>query len=306
MITPGSLVLTEGSIYERLRRDESIAFDPQLAHASLVYDERAREKLANFHREYLAIGLDRGLPMIALADTWRASGERIARSRFAGRDVNGDNVRFLRELVAGSGGDVRVAALLGPRGDAYRASESPGYDDALRLHAPQVEALAAAAPDLIMAATLPSSIEARAMAMLLSQCGVPWILSFVVRQDGRLLDGTTFRDAMETIESRVSSEPLGFAINCVHPRVVRSAFEADPTLPERIVWFQANTSARSPEELDGLDHIEADEPEEYARELVSLQRDYGIPVLGGCCGAGSRHMIAVADAMVANRGAVRM
>ncbi len=34
----GSFALSEGFIYERLRRNPTIEFDPYLAHAALIYD----------------------------------------------------------------------------------------------------------------------------------------------------------------------------------------------------------------------------------------------------------------------------
>ncbi|MGZ5474225.1 MAG: homocysteine S-methyltransferase family protein, partial [Thermoanaerobaculia bacterium] len=71
-------VLTEGSVYEILRRDPRVRFDPHIAHAGLIYDDHAREVLADIHRRYLDIARSHGLPFLAFTDTWRASGERIA------------------------------------------------------------------------------------------------------------------------------------------------------------------------------------------------------------------------------------
>ncbi|MGK2859357.1 MAG: homocysteine S-methyltransferase family protein, partial [Thermoanaerobaculia bacterium] len=180
-------ILAEGSVYELLRRDPRVSFDPDIAHAGLVYDELLSTLLAGVHREYLRIANDAGLPAIAFADTWRASEERVARSRFAGCDVNGDNVRFIRELAKEAGGEVIVAAYTGPRGDGYRPDEAPGREEAMKIHAAQIEALAMSGVDLIIAATLPSLQEARGIASLLARSGVEWMLSFVVRRDGTLL-----------------------------------------------------------------------------------------------------------------------
>ena len=84
------VVLGEGSMYERLRRGGSASFDPEIAYAGMLYDETGREILAATHREYLDIGQEFGLPMIAGTPTWRASAARIARSIHAGKPVNAD------------------------------------------------------------------------------------------------------------------------------------------------------------------------------------------------------------------------
>jgi homocysteine S-methyltransferase len=62
-------ILGEGSLYERLRRQPGIEFDPQLAHASLIYDARSVRVLENTHREYLDIGQRYQIPMMAGTST---------------------------------------------------------------------------------------------------------------------------------------------------------------------------------------------------------------------------------------------
>ena len=41
-----AFVLTEGSVYERLRRHPAVDFDPYLAHAGLLYETSAADVLA--------------------------------------------------------------------------------------------------------------------------------------------------------------------------------------------------------------------------------------------------------------------
>src|SRR5215470_8054634 len=94
----GFFGLSEGSIYERLRRHPAIVFDPYLAHATLIYEPKAASLLEQVHREYLDVGQFHGLAMLALTDTWRANQERLARSPFKGVPVNEDNARFLIHL----------------------------------------------------------------------------------------------------------------------------------------------------------------------------------------------------------------
>lgn len=283
-------------MYELLRRDPRVRFDPHIAHAGLIYDDAARALLADVHAGYIEIARQRGVPIIAFADTWRASAERVAASRFRGRNVNGDNVEFLRAIAHSSGARVFVGALTGPRGDAYRPEEAPSAAESVRYHAPQIEELTRAGAEIIVAATLPSFQEAKGIATLLSATATPWMLSFVVRPTAVLLDGTPLEDAVVEIDAEFSPPPAGFSINCVHPEVARQALSRlSEDTRRRIIAFQGNTSARPPEELDGLSKIDRGEAEPFARSVALLMRESSVRIVGGCCGTDRTHMRAVAD-----------
>ena len=137
-IRAADLILGEGSLYERLRREPGVQFDPELAHATLIYDDAARAVLERTHREYLDIGQAHRLPMLTASDTWRANRERQDRSRYRDRPVNEDNVRFLQALRTSYGPDaapILIGGSFGPRGDAYRPAEALTRHDSAAFHA---------------------------------------------------------------------------------------------------------------------------------------------------------------------------
>lgn len=286
-------MLTEGSVYELLRRDPRIRFDEHVAHAGLIYDPTMRAILADVHRCYFEIARDRQLPQLAFTDTWRAGAERIAASPFRGRSVNRDNVEFLRAVADASGGEIFIAGMSGPRGDGYQPATAPSRIDAREAHRPQIEELAASAVDVLFAATLPALDEALGIGDVMAASGVPWIVSFVVRPDATLLDGTPLGDAIRALDA-ITPQPLGVSINCVHPSVAASAFERlEPELAARIIAFQGNTSALSPEELDGSEELVGDDAAQFAAAMIPVAR--AVPLVGGCCGTDASHLGAVAD-----------
>lgn len=298
LLREAPLLLTEGSVYERLRRHPHMPFDRELAHASLVYDRAARENLEATHREYLDIARRRRVPMLALTDTWRASAERVARSRFRGLPVNADNAAFLlevRDAARAEGAEVLVGGNLGPRGDAYRPEEAPQAELAETLARPQVEELASARVDFLQASTLPSAREALGVARAMARTSAPYLLSFVVRRTGRLLDGTPLAEAIAAIDDGVTRPPTAYLVNCVHPSVLLDALE-ERSVGERLAGLQANTSRLSPEELDGREELDTDEPASFGRAMAALGRRFGLRVLGGCCGTDARHIEAIASA----------
>ena len=286
-------MLTEGSVYELLRRDPRIRFDPHIAHAGLIYDPVMRTILADVHSRYFEIARSRRIPQLAFTDTWRASAERVAASPFHDRSVNRDNVEFLRAVAEASGGDVFIAGMSGPRGDGYQPAAAPSRTEAAELHRFQIEELAASPVDVLFAATLPSLDEALGIGDVMASTALPWIVSFVVRPDAALLDGTSLVDAIHALDT-ITPRPLGISINCVHPSIAASAIgRLAPESAARIIAFQGNTAALSPEELDGSDELLGDDALQFAGAMTPVFD--AIPIVGGCCGTDVTHMQAVAE-----------
>ncbi len=297
------IVLTEGSIYERLRRRPGIEYDDQIAHAGLIYDPRTADILGDVHREYIREASSAALPMVVGAGTWRASRERVARSRFADRDVNRDQVAFVRAIcrAQASAASLYVAGLLGPRGDAYRPDPSLSPAAAREFHAWQADALADAGADLLVAMTLPAVAEARGMARAMEATTLPYLLSFVVRADGTVLDGTPLAEAIDTIDQSTIRPPTGYSVNCVHPSVLDRALEfAGDGAVARLVGHRANTSTLSPEELDNSAALLTEPAATFAEQLHAVSSKYGLKLLGGCCGTGTEHIAAVARRFTEN------
>jgi len=299
-------ILTEGAIVERVGRTPGLSLDPHILHARLVADPRRRCVLSHLYRGYLDAGRRHELPMIVLTPTWRASAVRVERAHLDTDVVNREAYAFLAALVAEYGNyasSVYVGGLMGCVGDAYRPQEALAQDEAAVAHAPQARALAATGVDLIVASTLPAFSEALGMAQAMAAAGsgLPYLLSFVVRPTGTLLDGTPLHQAVRQIDDCVSPPPLCYLLNCVHPIVYERAMESQlavaPWLCERVIGLQGNTSCRSPEELDTLAFLDTEEPEPFAAAMLDLHQRFGARVLGGCCGTDERHIEWIAREM---------
>jgi homocysteine S-methyltransferase len=68
----------------------------------------------------------------------------------------------------------------------------------------------------------------------------------------------------------------------------------DRSAAKRIAGLRANTSARTPEELDGLEELQTEDPEDFATNLSALRDEFGTVFLGGCCGTSTAHIEALA------------
>lgn len=293
--------LAEGSVIERLSRDSTIALDPHVEHAALIESEVGRTALTRIYRGYLDAGRDHGLNMLILSPTWRASGERCLAAGYASPDtLNGGGVRFLREICAGYGAfaeRIKIAGLTGCRGDAYDPRDALSPNHAIANHSPQIEALTRAGVDILFAATLPAFTEALGIAHAMAASGLPYTLGFVLRPSGTLLDGRPLHEVVAEIDSTVDPAPIGYLANCVHPENYAAAIACEighGLAPERLLGLQANTSKRSPEELEGAEELETTAPESFADAMIAVGRRFGLRILGGCCGTDETHIRALA------------
>jgi homocysteine S-methyltransferase len=294
------LILAEGAVIERLRRKSDHHLDPDLENAGLLYQEAGRAAMADIFRGYMDIGFRYGLPMILFTPTWRANPERLRKAGFEDKDdVNGEGFRFLDSLRKEQGknaGRICIGGLLGCQGDAYKPEEALSDDEAAAFHVHQAQALARAGVDFLMAATLPTYSEALGLARAMSALGRPYVLSFVIRPTGTLLDGTPLDVAVMQIDAELDPRPVGYLTNCIHPSVFKEALtRLTEASRSRLIGLQANTSRKSPEDLDGLHALDSEEPAVFARQMKELHERFGIKVLGGCCGTDDRHIERIAE-----------
>lgn len=297
LLAASSPILAEGAVIERLRRSPGIRLDDHVVNSALIYEESGRAALQTIYRQYLDIGRRYKLPLLLSTPTWRAGRERIAAAGLAGRDLNGDNSRFLAELRDSYGdyaNQVTICGLMSCRGDAYKPAEAMSAGAAAEFHSWQANALAASGVDFLLAATLPAMSEAIGLARAQAATGLPYVISFVARPEGTLLDGTPLDAAVATIDDAVMPRPLAYLINCTHASIFRSALSnernSSPRVRERVIGLLANTAAVSPEELDESAALIEEAPALFGNSVAALRDELGMRVLGGCCGTDDRHI----------------
>lgn len=58
-----------------------------------------------------------------------------------------------------------------------------------------------------------------------------------------------------------------------------------------------NASKKSHAELDAMEDLDEGDANELAGEVVSLGKQYGLNVFGGCCGTDNNHIEAIAASL---------
>jgi S-methylmethionine-dependent homocysteine/selenocysteine methylase len=293
LLASDALVLTDGGIETRIMFESDAELAPHVLAAGLL-DHPA---LKAIYGSYVEAAHAHGLPVVIGTPTFRAGGRYAEAAGLDVIELNAAAVRHHQAIrdEAGDGPPVLIAGVLGPYGDAYTPSEGLPADEAARYHAIQATALADAGADVLFAPTFPAVDEALGAVRAMTATGLPSVISYVLDRDGRVLDGTPLADAVARIDSEAETPPAFHSLSCIHPTVAARALETVPA--GRVLECKANGSPLTPAELVALDHLEADAPETFAAEMWRLHTDYGLRILGGCCGTDDRHMRALGALM---------
>lgn len=290
-------ILMEGALGERIKREYGLSLDENIAMAGLVKEEEGCRVLKELWSQYREIARKYNLPFLATTPTRRANKERVEKAK-CDASIIYDNVSFLKEIQKESGISMYVGGLMGCKGDAYTGEGALSEDESFSFHSWQAQFFKEAKADFLYAGIMPTVAEAAGMAQAMAKTGLPYIISFTVQKDGKLIDGTTISDAISYIDSRVAKKPACYMTNCVHPSILYEAlsqpFNQNHRVLNRFLGIQANTSPLSYAELDGSKDLKCSEPEAFARDMMKLREISKIKIFGGCCGTDNRHMEQVA------------
>lgn len=274
---------------------------PHFAAFPLLDTAEGRRELELYYDVYLAIARARGVGFILDTPTWRANADWDARLGYdlpRLRSVNADAVRFV-ERLRGRWETPQTPCMLngviGPRGDGYKDGnmEARAAQD---YHAFQADIFAETQADMISAITMNNTGEAIGIARAAGAAGMPCVISFTVETDGRLVDGTTLREAVERTDEATGGSPVYYMVNCAHPTHFADALQRGEAWMKRVQGVRANASTKSHAELDESPTLDIGDPADLARRYGRLKRDYpAMRVLGGCCGTDHRHLQAICD-----------
>ncbi len=302
-------MLIEGALGIRLRKEYGLTPDKVVANASMIYQEDARKAMKEIFGQYIDIAKAYQLPIMLMTPTRKANKSNVEKSSFTEKIIQ-DNIDFLKEIREEAKQDgklkyIFVGALMGCKGDAYKGTDVLTADEAYQFHSWQAQLFRKAGADFLYAGIMPAVSETIGMARAMGDTGIPYIISFMIRNNGRLIDGTTIHNAISAIEAATDIKPIFYMSNCVHPINVSLAlnqeFNQTELVRTRFKGIQANASLLSPEELDHSCEIISSDPTELADEMLKLRDKYGLKVFGGCCGTDNTHVEELAKRLSIHR-----
>ncbi|HEU6449989.1 MAG TPA: homocysteine S-methyltransferase family protein, partial [Gemmatimonadaceae bacterium] len=259
--------------------------------------------IREIHESFLAVGCD-----VVETCTFQSTPRRLHEWGLGDRvrDVNVQAARIARAAADKYSTPERprfVAGSMGPTG-MLPASDDPllsaiTWDELCENYRAQAEGLVEGGVDVLLIETAQDILEVKAaiagIERLFAQIGrrVPLQVQVTLDTSGRMLLGTDIASAMTTLEA-LGVDVIG--LNCsTGPEHMREPIRYLAEHATRPVSCIPN--AGLPINTGVGDAVYPLEPEPMARALSEFVRDFGVRVVGGCCGTTPAHLEAVVRAV---------
>jgi len=277
----GRVLLLDGATGTELERRGVATPKPLWSAAALVGSPRVVEEI---HRDYAAAGAD-----IVVANTFRTNVRTLRAAGYLaqGEALNRLAVELAQKAVSAAGSQALVAASVGPVEDCYRPEVVPDEAELREEHGQMMVWLKAAGPDLVWIETINTVREARIAAEAACQAGLPFAVSFVVAETGRLLGGEPLEEGVRAVQSL---GPVAIGLNCVPPRGLAEILPQLRRMVECRVAAYAHVN--NPVAIPGWSYSQVVDAVEYAH-WAQRWVELGADIVGGCCGTGPEHIAAV-------------
>lgn len=251
--------------------------------ARLLRDDPA--EIAAVHRAYFAAGAD-----VATTASYQASVtgfEQAGLDRAEAEALITRSVALAREVrdeLADDGRTRLVAASVGPYGavladgSEYRGRYGLPASRLRDFHAPRLELLAAAGPDLLAVETVPDADEAAVLVDLLTDLGLPAWLSYSVDGD-RTRAGQPLEEAFGL--AAFADEVIAVGVNCCAPEDVEGAV----AMAARVTGLPVVAYPNSGESWNATTRA-WDGRATLSPALAGQWRASGAHLIGGCCRVG--------------------
>src|SRR5687768_703364 len=257
------------------------------------------------HESFLAVGVD-----VVVTCTFQSTPRRLAEWGLGDRvrDINIAAARIARaaaDTYATPDKPKFVAASMGPTGMLPSSSDPAlgniSFDELSRNFHDQAQYLIEGGVDLLLIETSQDILEVKAavagIEQLFTEIGrrLPLQTQVTLDVSGRMLLGTDIASAMTTLES-LGVDVIG--LNCStgpeHMREPIRYLSEHATLPLSVI-----PNAGLPINTGIGEAVYPLEPAPMAEALAEFVKDFGVRIVGGCCGTTPEHLDAVVKAVKA-------
>ncbi len=238
------------------------------------------------HSDYVAAGAD-----IIETNTFGANRTKLMTHGLAEhtREINVQGVRLAREAA---GQDVFVAGAIGPLGIRIEPWGKVAIEEAQGVFREQAEALSEGGADVFILETFSDLNEVyAAIRSVRDITDRPLIVQMTIEADGNSPEGTPPEVFAKRLEEW-GADVIG--LNCsVGPQTMLDAIERIASVTTKKLSVQPN--AGKPQNIEGR-NIYLCSPEymaSYAKKFVQ----YGVRIVGGCCGTTPQHIKSIRAAV---------
>ena len=197
------------------------------------------------------------------------------------------STQLAKDAVLKSGKSVKVASSIGPYGAALAdGSEYKGNygvtKSALKdFHARRLEVLISTSPDLLALETMPDTFEVEVLLELLSDCSIPYWVSYSCKAGNQTNAGQSFTEAVS-----LAKDAMAVGINCTAPELITDLLLSAEGVKPFVVYPNSGRSWNAKtKEWEGSSETGFDEL------LIKSWILAGAQIIGGCCGIGADEIL---------------
>ena len=193
------------------------------------------------------------------------------------------STQLAKDAVNNSGKDVKVAASVGPYGAAladgseYKGNYGVSKSVLKDFHARRLELLIATSPDLLALETMPDTVEVEVLLELLSDCPIPFWVSYSCKAGNQTNAGQSFAQAVA-----IAQDAMAVGVNCTPPELITELLlSAKSDKPFVVYPNSGRTWDAAKKEWIGS------EGSGFDQDLIDQWKAAGAQYIGGCCGIGA-------------------
>ena len=188
-----------------------------------------------------------------------------------------------KKAVTESGKDVKVAASVGPYGASladgseYKGNYGVSKQVLTDFHAKRLEILISTSPDYLALETMPDTFEVEVLLDLLTDCPIPFWVSYSCKEGNQTNAGQSFQSAVDLAKSA-----MAVGINCTKPELIGDLLRSAKSNKPYVVYpnsgrvWDAKNKVWTGSAAVG-----------FSNELVNEWVEAGAEIIGGCCGIGA-------------------
>ena len=197
------------------------------------------------------------------------------------------STQLAKDAVLKSGKSVKVASSIGPYGAALAdGSEYKGNYGVTKsvlkdFHARRLEVLISTSPDLLALETMPATFEVELLLELLSDCPIPYWVSYSCKAGNQTNAGQSFTEAVS-----LAKDAMAVGINCTAPELITDLLLSAEGVKPFVVYPNSGRSWNAKtKEWEGSSEAGFDEL------LIKSWISAGAQIIGGCCGIGADEIL---------------
>jgi len=188
-----------------------------------------------------------------------------------------------KNAVIESGKSVKLAASVGPYGASladgseYKGNYGVSKQVLKDFHAKRLEILISTSPDYLALETMPDTFEVEVLLDLLTDCPIPFWVSYSCKEGNQTNAGQDFQSAVDLAQSA-----MAVGINCTKPELITDLLRSAKSDKPYVVYPNSGRVWDAENKVwTGSAAIG------FSDELVSQWIKAGAEIVGGCCGIGA-------------------